>query len=99
MSQENFVTFMLKAIENESVLDQIRLFKKNDVEGFLNYAKTLGFEFTAEDMLTVSENININASEVELTDAQLDQISGGHQFFSTQNAVQLTIELTALLIK
>ena len=89
---------MLAAIADNAVLDKIRSFKKNDIHALLNYAQTLGFEFTVDDMVLVSKQADVNSNEFELTDAELEQVSGGHQIYTIHETKRFTFELVATFI-
>lgn len=78
MSLENFCHFMQAVLSDQSVLDQVQSLEKNDIHGLLACAKTLGFEFSAEDMVTIVKQTEPKFSPAEISDSHLDDLTGGY---------------------
>ena len=77
MSVENFKSFMQKVDQDDAVREKVKSFDQTDTPAMIAYAATIGFEFTAEDMLAVAREAGINPEDVELSEEQLEQVAGG----------------------
>ena len=77
MSIEQFRNFIQKVDEDESIREKVKSFDPNNSEELVSYAKSLGFEFSMQDMLDAVKEAGINPSESELSEDQLEQVAGG----------------------
>jgi len=75
MSVENFKKFGQLCSEDEKIRDKVKEIGVENIDGWIAYSKNeLGLEFTKEDIQTLSDEMG---AENELSDDQLEQVSGG----------------------
>ncbi len=75
MSIEDVKKYGQMIAERPEVRARAKEIGLNDVPGQIAYAKTLGFEFTKEDMANAAKEAGL--STPELSDEQLQKIAGG----------------------
>jgi len=75
MSVEDFKKYGQMIAEDEKVRAKAKEIGLNDLPGQVAYAKTLGFEFTREDVASVAKQAGL--SSTELSEEQLQKVAGG----------------------
>lgn len=76
MSVEDLKKYGQMAAENEEVREKAKSIGLQDIDGQIAYAKTLGLEFTKEDMEALSKEVGAGQSD-ELSEEDLEKVAGG----------------------
>jgi len=84
MSLENVKLFLEEVKESKELQEKLRALPADDVETAVNRCVAIaveeGFEFTAQELKQVMNESAEKAKEEELSDAELEDVSGGGFF-------------------
>ncbi len=75
MSVENLKKFGQMCAEDEKIRDKVKEIGLENPEGWMEYSKELGVEFSMADMQALSDEVGPISDE--LSEDQLEQVAGG----------------------
>jgi predicted ribosomally synthesized peptide with nif11-like leader len=95
MSVENVKKYMKLYVENEEVRKKAEEIGLKDADGQIAHAKSLGLEFSKEDMAALVKEAGIEGKN-ELNEEDLEKVAGGYMTFDNSQFEQMMRTTTGI---
>jgi predicted ribosomally synthesized peptide with nif11-like leader len=94
VSVENVKKYMNLLKENEEARNKVKEIGMKDVDGIIAHGKSLGLEFSKEDMASFAKEAGIGGKS-ELSEEDLEKVAGG---IGWEDIYQVTVAIAPALL-
>jgi len=92
MSVENLKAFGLKVVEDKELNRKAKETGLNNIEGMIALAKEYGYDISVKDFMDIAKEME---STDELSDEELEQVSGGTSLVAAAACVSAAAAVTS----